>query len=123
MSDRLAWMAYIEGSLALTLSKEIDASRAPVKALRDAENSISGRRNIRAGLETQIARVEHEQRHGMDQKLAELKRQLRKVEEDDGPLEKEIELLKRKGLKESEIAKWNAIREVGCIRPSCRCPY
>ncbi|PIL31612.1 hypothetical protein GSI_06314 [Ganoderma sinense ZZ0214-1] len=111
VSDRLAWMAYIEGSLAFTLAKEIDASRAPVKALRDAENGISGRRSIRAGLENQIARIEHEQRHGMDQKLAELKRQLRKVEEDDGPLEKEIELLKRKGLRESETAKWNAIRE------------
>ncbi len=108
-------MAYVEGSLALTLSKEIDASRSPMKALRDAEGGVSGRRNIRAGLENQIARIEHEQRHGMDQKLAELKRQLRKVEDDDGPLEKEIELLKRKGLRESEIAKWNAIREVGCI--------
>lgn len=107
-------MAYVEGSLASTLAKEIDASRAPIKALRDAENGISGRRNIRAGLENQVARIEHEQRHGIDQKLAELKRQLRKVEEDDGPLEKEIELLKRKGLRESEIAKWNAIREVRC---------
>ncbi|TBU34559.1 Eisosome component PIL1-domain-containing protein [Dichomitus squalens] len=111
VSDRLAWLAYIEGSLAAALAKEIDASRAPIKALRDAENSISGRRNIRASFENQIARIEHDQRHGMDQKLAELKSQLRKAEADDEPLEKEIELLKRKALRESETAKWNAVRE------------
>ncbi|KAI1793904.1 Eisosome component PIL1-domain-containing protein [Ganoderma leucocontextum] len=111
VTDRLAWMAYIEGALASTLGKEIDASRSPMKALRDAEVGISGRRNIRVGLESQIAHIEHDQRPGMEQKLAELKRQLRKIEDDDGPLEKEIELLKRKGLRETEIAKWNAIRE------------
>ena len=115
VSDRLAWMAYIEGSLAASLASAIDASRGPIKALRDAENGISGRRNIRASLENQIARIEHDQRHGMDQKLAELKRQLRKAEADDEPLEKEIELLKRKALRESETAKWNAVREVGGI--------
>ncbi|KAI0756652.1 Eisosome component PIL1-domain-containing protein [Daedaleopsis nitida] len=111
VTDRLAWMAYIEGSLAANLAKEIDASRAAFKALRDAENGLSGRRNIRATLENQIARIEHDQRHGMDQKLAELKRQLLKAEEDDESLEKEVELLKRKAIKESEAMKWNAIRE------------
>ena len=119
MTDRLAWMTYIEGSLAATLAKGIDASRAPFKALRDAENGLSGRRNIRAGFQNQIARIEHDQRHGMEQKLAELKRQLQKAEEDDEPLEKEVELLKRKAIKESELIKWNAIREVGpfiCFR-------
>ena len=112
-------MTYIEGSLAATLAKGIDASRAPFKALRDAENGLSGRRNIRAGFQNQIARIEHDQRHGMEQKLAELKRQLQKAEEDDEPLEKEVELLKRKAIKESELIKWNAIREVGsfiCFR-------
>ena len=83
VTDRLAWMTYIEGSLAATLAKGIDASRAPFKALRDAENGLSGRRNIRAGFQNQIARIEHDQRHGMEQKLAELKRQLQKAEEDD----------------------------------------
>ncbi|TFK80281.1 hypothetical protein K466DRAFT_559232 [Polyporus arcularius HHB13444] len=111
VTDRLAWMHYIEGSLAATLSKELDAARAPFKALRDAENGLSGRRNIRASFENQIARIEHEQRHGMDQKLAELKSQLRKAEEDDEPLEKEVQLLKRKAVKESERLRWNAIRE------------
>ncbi|KAI0721285.1 Eisosome component PIL1-domain-containing protein [Cerioporus squamosus] len=111
VTDRLAWMHYIEGSLAATLAKELDAARVPFKALRDAESGLSGRRNIRASFENQIARIEHEQRHGMEQKLAELKRQLRKAEEDDEPLEKEVELLKRKAVKESELMKWTAIRE------------
>ena len=105
-------MSYVEGSLAATLANEIDASRAAFKTLRDAENGLSGRRNIRATLQNQIARIEHDQRHGMEQKLAELKRQLRKAEEDDEPLEKEVELLKRKAIRESEGMKWNAIREV-----------
>ncbi|KAH9944085.1 uncharacterized protein BXZ73DRAFT_87047 [Epithele typhae] len=64
VTDRLAWMTYIEGSLASTLAKEIDASRGPWKALQD-----------------------------------------------DEPLEKEVELLKRKAIKESERMKWLAIRE------------
>ena len=105
-------MTYIEGSLAATLAKEIDASRTPFKALRDAENGLSGRRNIRAALQNQIARIEHDQRPGMEQKLVELKRQLRKAEEDDEPLEKEVELLKRKAIRESERMKWTALREV-----------
>ena len=115
VTDRLAWMKYIEGSLAATLAKEIDASRAPFKALRDAENGLSGRRNIRAGFENQIARIEHDQRHGMEQKLKELRAQLQKAEEDDEPLEKEVELLKRKAIKESERLKWTAVREVSCV--------
>ncbi|OSD03616.1 hypothetical protein PYCCODRAFT_1476997 [Trametes coccinea BRFM310] len=113
VSDRLAWMNYIQGELAATLADQIDASRAPLKALRDAENNLSGRRNIRASLQNQIGRIEHDQHRGMEQKLAELKRQLRKAEEDDEPVEKEVELLKRKALKESERLKWQAIREYG----------
>ncbi|KAI0361232.1 hypothetical protein OH77DRAFT_1585375 [Trametes cingulata] len=111
VTDRLAWMNYIQGSLAATLAKQLDAARAPFKALRDAENNLSGRRNIRAGFQNQIARIEHDQQRGMEQKLAELKRQLRKAEEDDEPLEKEVELLKRKAVRESEQLKWEAIRE------------
>ncbi|RPD81999.1 hypothetical protein L226DRAFT_528211 [Lentinus tigrinus ALCF2SS1-7] len=106
VTDRLAWMHYVEGSLAATLAKELDASRAPFKALRDAESGLSGRRNIRANLENQIARIEYDQRHGMEQK-----RQLRKAEDDDEPLEKEVVLLQRKAVKESERMRWAAIRE------------
>ena len=119
VTDRLAWMTYIEGSLAATLAKEIDASRAPFKALRDAENGLSGMRNIRASFENQIARIEHDQRHGMEQKLSELRRQLRKAESDDEPLEKEVELLKRKAIRESERIKWIAMREVSQTTSLC----
>ncbi|KAH9847364.1 Eisosome component PIL1-domain-containing protein [Lenzites betulinus] len=113
VTDRLAWMNYILGSLSATLAQQIDASRAPFKALRDAETSLSGRRNIRGGLQNQIARIEHDQQRGMEHKLAELKRQLRKAEEDDEPLEKEVELLKRKAVRDSERQKWEAVREYG----------
>ncbi|KAH9898049.1 Eisosome component PIL1-domain-containing protein, partial [Cubamyces lactineus] len=113
VTDRLAWINYIQGSLAMTLAHQIDAARAPFKALRDAENSLSGRRNIRASFQNQIARIEHDQQRGMEQKLAELKRQLRKAEEDDAPLEKEVVLLKRKAVRESERLKWEAMREYG----------
>ncbi|KAI0673489.1 Eisosome component PIL1-domain-containing protein [Trametes maxima] len=113
VTDRLAWMNYIQGALAATLAQKIDASRAPFKELRDAESSLSGRRNIRAGFQNEIARIEHDQKRGMEQKLGELIRQLRKAEEDDAPLEKEVELLKRKAVRESERLKWEAFREYG----------
>ncbi|KAI0830665.1 Eisosome component PIL1-domain-containing protein [Trametes gibbosa] len=113
VTDRLAWMNYIYGALSSTLAQQVDASRAPFKALRDAETSLSGRRNIRAGFQNQIARIEYDQQRGMEHKLAELKRQLRKAEEDDEPLEKEVELLKRKAVRESERLKWEAVREYG----------
>jgi len=48
----------------------------------------------------------------MERKIAELKEQIRKAEFDDGPQEKEIELLKRKAVRESEQLKWEAFREV-----------
>lgn len=105
-------MNYIQGSLATTLAQKLDASRAPFKELRDAETSLSGRRNIRAGFQNQIARIEHDQQRGMEQKLVELRRQLSKAEQDDEPLEKEVEILKRKALRESERLKWEALREV-----------
>ncbi|OBZ79935.1 Sphingolipid long chain base-responsive protein LSP1 [Grifola frondosa] len=111
VTDRLAWLNFIQGSLTATLAHKINISRTPFKALRDAENSFLPRRNMRAGFQTQIARIEHDQQKGMEQKLAELKKQLRKAEIDDEPLEKEIELLKRKAVRESEQMKWDAIRE------------
>ncbi len=80
--------------------------------LRDAETAISPRRNVRAGLQTQLARLEHDNQKGMEKKTAELKDQIRKAEHDDEAQENEIELLKRKGIRESEQLKWEAIREV-----------
>lgn len=104
VSDRLAWISYIEGSSAHTLATRIDASRAPFKALRDAENTL-------VGLHNQIARIEHDMQRGSEQKLAELKQQLHQAEVNDEPLEKEVELLKRKAVRDSEQMKWQATRE------------
>lgn len=91
---------------------KLDSARTPLKALRDAETAITPRRNIRAGLQNQIARLEHDQQKGMEKKIQDFKDQLRKAELEDQAQENEIELLKRKAIRESEQLKWDAIREV-----------
>ena len=68
---------------------------------------------MRSNLETQIGRIEYEQPKGQERRLAELKQQLKSVEAEDATAEKELEVLKRKALRESEQLKWAAIREVG----------
>ncbi|KAH0590664.1 Sphingolipid long chain base-responsive protein LSP1 [Termitomyces sp. J132] len=113
VTDRLAYINFVQGSLASSLASKLDAARAPFKALRDAETAIAPRRNLRAGLQSQIARVEHDQQRGYEKKIAELKEQIHKAELDDQPQEKEIELLKRKAVRESEKLKWEAFREYG----------
>ncbi|KAG6878392.1 hypothetical protein C0993_007574 [Termitomyces sp. T159_Od127] len=113
VTDRLAYINFVQGSLASSLASKLDAARAPVKALRDAETALAPRRALRASLQTQLARVEHDQQRGYEKKLAELKEQLHKAELDDQPQEKEIELLKRKAVRESEKLKWEAFREYG----------
>lgn len=102
----------MQGSLASSLSTKLDSARAPLKALRDAETTLQPRRNIRIGLHNQIARIEHEQQKGNEKRVIDLREQLRKAESDDQQLEREVELLKRKAVKESEQMKWDAIREV-----------
>ena len=72
---------------------------------------------MRANLHNQIVRMQHDQPKGSERKLAELKELLRKVEMEDQPHEKEIEILKRKAIRESEAAKWQAIREVTSDQP------
>lgn len=91
---------------------KLDAARAPLKALRDAETALAPRRNIRAGLQTQLVRIEHDQQKGMEKKTAELKEQIRKAEADDLSQEREVDLLKRNAVRDSEQLKWEAIREV-----------
>ncbi|TFK77040.1 hypothetical protein BDN72DRAFT_866840 [Pluteus cervinus] len=113
VTDRLAYLNFVQGSLAASLSAKLDAARAPLKALRDAETALGPRRNVRSGLHSQLSRIEHDQQRGMERKVAELKDQIRKAEVDDLPQEKEIELLKRKAIRESETLKWEAIREYG----------
>lgn len=113
MTDRLAYLNFVQGSLASSLAVKLDSARAPLKALRDAEAALLPRRNIRAGIQNQIGRIEHAQQKGTEKNLSDLRGQLKKAEQDDLPLEREIELLKRKGVRESERLKWEAVREVG----------
>ncbi|KAE9411049.1 hypothetical protein BT96DRAFT_1011735 [Gymnopus androsaceus JB14] len=97
VTDRLAYIEFVSGSLAASLAKM----------------PILPRRNIRAGLHTQLSRLEHENAKGNEKRIAELKDQIRKEEAQDLPHEKEIELLKRKAIRESEQMKFQAIREYG----------
>lgn len=102
----------MHGSLSASLAVKLDSARSSLKALRDAEAAITPKRNIRAGLRNQIARIEHNQEKGAERRLTELKEQLSRAEGNDEQLEKEIELLKRKAIRESEQRKWEAIQEV-----------
>jgi 1,6-anhydro-N-acetylmuramate kinase len=122
VSDRLGFVNYVVGSLSGSLAGKLDTARAPLKALRDNEATLTPRRNVRAGLKIQIERLEHGQEKGAEKRIAEVKEQLAKVEKDDEPLEKEHEILLRKALKESELLKFQALREVGgLIRARFKC--
>ncbi|KAF9056230.1 Eisosome component PIL1-domain-containing protein [Panaeolus papilionaceus] len=113
VTDRLAYLNFVQGSLATSLATKLDGARVPFKALRDAEIAIQPRRNIRASLQNQISRIEHDQQKGYEKKLGDLRDQLRKAELDDQHQERDIEILKRKAVRESEQLKWDAIREYG----------
>jgi hypothetical protein len=102
----------VHGSLAQGLATKLNDSREPIKALRDAETTAGPRRQARTAIETQIARVEHAQDKGSEGRLSQLREQLSLAEQEAISEEKEIEVLKRKAVKESEIAKWEALREV-----------
>lgn len=113
MTDRLAYLNFVQGTLTATLASKLDAARSPFKALRDAETAIAPSRTARTGLQTQISRLEHDVQKSQDRKLLDLREQLRRAEMEDAGQEHEIEALKRKAVKESERLKWEAIREVG----------
>ncbi|KAJ6519894.1 Eisosome component PIL1-domain-containing protein [Mycena sanguinolenta] len=113
VTDRLAYINFVQGSLASSLAVKLDAARTPFKNLRDAEAALTPKRNARAGLQLQITRIENDQPRGMEKRLAELKEQLRKADAEDQPLETEVSLLKRQAVRESERHKWEAIREFG----------
>jgi hypothetical protein len=119
VTDRLAYLNFIQGSLAATLAVKLDAARTPLKALRDFEVGLVPRRNIRAGMKLQLARVEQQQQPGMEGKIKEMKDQLKKAEQDDEPQEKSLDLLKRKAIRESEQLKWEALREVRSLFALC----
>jgi Holliday junction resolvasome RuvABC DNA-binding subunit len=93
----------------------LDGSRVALKNIRDAENTLLPRRNIRAGIVLQINRIKSEGQKGADRKLAELQDQLKRAEDEDQDLERQYEITKRKFLRENEENKWAAIREVGLI--------
>lgn len=120
MSDRLAYLNFVHGTIASTLAGKLDASRATFKELRNAENNLTPKRNLRYSLKNQIARIKADNQRGMEKRLAELEKQLAQAEEDDEALEKEVSLLKRRALAESEREKWAAIREVSCFSLSLR---
>lgn len=126
VTDRLAYLNFVQGSLANSLALKLDSARVQLKNLRDTEAAITPRRNIRAGLSTQISRIEHEQQKGYEKRLEDLRAQLKKHEDEDLDQEKQIEILKRKAIKESEQKKWDAIREVRYLihivfEPNSRC--
>ncbi|KAJ7631017.1 Eisosome component PIL1-domain-containing protein, partial [Roridomyces roridus] len=106
VTDRLAYLNFVQGSLANSLAVKLDAARTSLKNLRDAEAALIPRRNLRAGYQTQISRIETDKPHGLDKRLIELKEQLRKAEAEDEPAENQP-------FRESEKHKWEAIREYG----------
>lgn len=113
MTDRLAFINYVHGSLAGSVAQKLNDSRESIKALRNAENALAPKRQVRAGLQTQIGRVEHGQEKGNESRLVQLREQLSLLEQEDTNSEKEVEVLKRKAVRDSESAKWQALREVG----------
>ncbi|EIM92971.1 uncharacterized protein STEHIDRAFT_117891 [Stereum hirsutum FP-91666 SS1] len=113
ISDRLAFINFVSGSLSNGLALKLDAARAPFKQLRDKETALAPRRTARAGLQSQIGRIEAGQEKGYEKRLVDLRAQLTKAERDDEAAEREFEILKRKALKESERLKWEAFREYG----------
>jgi|ERR1700722_16199433 len=112
VTDRIAYLNFVQGSLASNLAIKLDGARLSLKAVRDAETALAPRRESRSGLQLQITRLETHYQSGMEKRVAELKEQLRKAEAQDDQKEKEVELLKRKAVRESEQIKWDALREV-----------
>lgn len=116
MTDRLAYLNFVKGSLASSLAIKLNEARSPLKALRDAEAALAPKRNIRAGMQLRIRKLEHSQDKIAERQIAELSDQLARAEKNDEPQEKEILLLKRKAIRDSEQAKWDAVREVRFYR-------
>lgn len=114
-SDRLGWLSYVQGELAQTLANKIDAARAPYKELRAAEAKYAPRRTQRTNLEAQIKRLETENQRGKEQKIADIQKQIARLDDESRDEINQLEILKRKAFKESEQLKWEAFREVSCL--------
>ncbi|KAH9982479.1 Eisosome component PIL1-domain-containing protein, partial [Lactifluus volemus] len=113
VSDRLGFLHYIAGELSKTLSAKLESARTPLKELRDNDAALSQKRNVRAGLENQIARIERGKERGYEKRVAELREQLAKAESDGEPAERQHEILVRRALKDSERERFQAFREYG----------
>ena len=100
----------MQGSLAASLAEKFDAARLPLKNLRDKEDALATRRNTRQNYEQQIAKLETSS--GNEKKISDLEEVLQRAYVEDDSLEKEVQLLERKAIRDSEQAKWEAIREV-----------
>lgn len=108
----MAFLNYTAGSLASTASRKLITARLPLKELRDNEAALAQTHNIRTGLEQQVSRVESSKEKGYEKRLAELKEQLTKAQSDDETAEKQHDILLRRALKESELQRFQALREV-----------
>jgi len=116
VSDRIAYLNFVQGTLASDLAKSLDSSRASYKSLRDAETALHPRRTARASMRAEIERIKAAASAGKApasgaERIAELEGQLSKAEQDDAPQEREVVLLKRRALIECERKKWAAFRE------------
>lgn len=124
VTDRLAYLNFVQGSLAAVLSDRLDEARAPLKKLRDAQAALSPRRAQRTAIETQIRTLQTNPnaKSGGETRIKELQDTLSKHNADDAPMEREVAELRRKAVRESEEMKWNAFKEVGSrgIMPCCR---
>jgi len=118
VSDRIAYVNFVHGSLASDLSSSLDTARASYKSLRDAETSLHPRRTARSNMRAEMERIKAAGSAGKApangaERVAELQSQLAKAEADDAPQEREVALLKRRALVECERKKWAAFREYG----------
>jgi len=111
VTDRLAYFQFVQGELATSLAEKLDAARLPLKSLRDKEDALATRKNVRNNYEQQIAKLELSS--GNERKINELEELLQRAYVEDDPLEKEVQLLERKAIRDSEQTKWEAIREYG----------
>jgi Eisosome component PIL1 len=115
VSDRLAYLNFVKGNVTSELSTKLDAARIPFKTARNADAALGPHRAQRTNFENQLGRLHSEVDLGrstpaLQNKIAEFENQRATLQREDEPQERELENLKRIALKESETARWAAIR-------------
>lgn len=116
VSDRLAYLNYVQGTLNSDLSSKIEASRVPFKTARNTETALVTKRSQWAGIEPQITRLRSEVSSGRappgaQAKLAELEQQRTALLNEVRSEDKNLNQQKLAALKQSEGIKWQAVRE------------